>query len=155
MIEEGTKAPDFCLEGLDTDGQVREFCLGGLLEAGRMLILYFYPRDNTPGCTTEACDFRDNLNRWTGRCSVAGVSPDAIGSHRKFRDKHDLNFPLLSDPERNVLRMYDAWGEKVSYGKTSTGVIRTTCLITPDGIIKRLWRKVKVKGHVAEVLNAL
>ncbi|MBF0317966.1 MAG: peroxiredoxin [Nitrospirae bacterium] len=155
MIEEGMKAPDFCLEGLDEGGQTREYCLGGLLEAGKMLILYFYPKDNTPGCSTEACDFRDNLNRWTSLCTVAGVSPDGISSHKKFKDKHNLNFPLLSDPERKVLKMYDAWGEKVIYGKTSTGVIRTTCLIGPDGIVKRLWRKVKVKGHVEEVLKAL
>ncbi|MBF0538224.1 MAG: peroxiredoxin [Nitrospirae bacterium] len=163
MIEEGMKAVDFCLDGLDEGGEVREFCLSRLLGSGKSVILYFYPRDNTPGCTTEACDFRDNLKqerpaavkKWSSVCTVVGISPDSINSHKKFKDKHDLNFPLLSDPEHKVLAMYDAWGEKIMYGKKSTGVIRTTCLIDPDGVIKRLWRGVKVKGHVEEVLQAL
>ncbi|MBF0343376.1 MAG: peroxiredoxin [Nitrospirae bacterium] len=155
MIKEGMKAPDFCLLGVDENAEVREFCLSDLFKDGKRLILYFYPKDNTPGCTTEACDFRDNLNRWSSVCTVVGVSPDSITSHKKFREKQGLNFPLLSDVDNKVSKEYDAWGEKVMCGKTSIGIIRTTYLIGPDGVVQKMWRNVKAKGHVEKVLQVL
>ncbi len=103
MVKEGDKAPDFCLKGIDEEGREREFCLKDLL--GSKLILYFYPKDNTPGCTRETCDFRDNLSRLQGKgYKVVGISPDTVESHKKFREKHSLNFPLLSDPEKKVAK---------------------------------------------------
>ncbi|MBI5467614.1 MAG: peroxiredoxin, partial [Deltaproteobacteria bacterium] len=119
-------------------------------------VLYFYPKDNTPGCTIEACDFRDNMARLLKTGSmVLGVSPDSVESHRNFREKHGLSFPLLSDPERSVAAAYGAYGEKKMYGKTSMGIIRSTFIIDPTGRVKTLWRGVKVAGHVDEVLGAI
>ncbi|MFA5353452.1 MAG: peroxiredoxin, partial [Thermodesulfovibrionales bacterium] len=132
-----------------------EVCLADLLKEGRAVVLYFYPRDNTPGCTQEACDFRDNLNRLTPHAAVIGVSSDSIASHKRFREKQGLTFPLLSDPDHTVLTAYGAWGEKKMYGKVSEGTIRSTFLITADGLIAKAWKSVKVKGHVDEVLKAL
>jgi len=155
MIEDRAQAPDFCLQGIDAEGREGEFCLKDFLGRGRDLILYFYPKDETPGCTMEACDFRDNFNRLTGRAQVVGVSADSIASHRKFRENHGLNFPLLSDPEKKVLKLYDAFGKKTLYGKLITGILRSTFLIDPEGRIKKQWRKVRAKGHVDEVLGFL
>ena len=155
MIKSGDKAPNFCLNGIDEAGQEQEFCLSDLLKHKRQIILYFYPKDNTPGCTQEACDFRDNLNRLTAKAMIIGVSRDSIASHLKFREKQGLNFSLLSDLEHKVLELYGAWGEKKMYGKLVTGTIRTTVLISKDGKIKRVWNNVKVKGHVDQVLNEL
>jgi peroxiredoxin Q/BCP len=155
MIEQGAKAPDFCLNGIDGEGNEKEYCLSDLLREDREVVLYFYPKDNTPGCTQEACDFRDNLNRITGKAVIVGVSRDSIASHRNFREKHGLTFPLLSDPDHKVLDAYGAWGEKKMYGKTTMGVKRSTCLIGADGKVKKLWVDVKVNGHVDEVLKAL
>lgn len=155
MLKEGSKAPVFCLDGIDTDGQESSFCLKDILKSGKDLVLYFYPRDNTPGCTTEACDFRDNAARITGKAAVIGISPDSITSHLNFRNKYQLSFPLLCDPEKEVLQKYGAWGEKKSYGKTSMGVIRSTFIIGKDGIIKKIWRNVKAGGHVDQVMSAL
>jgi peroxiredoxin Q/BCP len=155
MIEEGAKAPDFCLSGIDAEGKEREFCLKDFLNQGRDLILYFYPKDETPGCTIEACDFRDNFNRLTGRAQVVGVSADSIASHHKFQKNNNLNFPLLSDPQKEVMRQYDAYGEKKTLGVTTTGVIRSTYLIDPQGMIKKKWHNVHAKGHVDEVLESL
>ena len=155
MIEKGAQAADFCLKGVDGEGREGEFCLDDFLGKGRDLIVYFYPKDETPGCTTEACDFRDNFNRLTGKAQVVGVSPDSVASHRKFREKHNLNFPLLSDPEKIVLRHYGAYGEKTMYGKTTIGVLRSTYLIDPEGKVKKIWHNVKAKGHVADVLQYL
>ncbi|NTU41828.1 MAG: peroxiredoxin [Nitrospirales bacterium] len=149
------EAPEFCLGGIDGVGNEGEFCLSALLAEGRPVVLYFYPRDNTPGCTQEACDFRDNINRIAPHTLVVGVSTDGIASHRKFREKHGLTFPLLSDPEHSVLASYGAWGEKKLYGKLSEGTIRSTFLIGPDGLVKKVWKGVKVKGHVDEVLTFL
>ncbi|NPA12468.1 MAG: peroxiredoxin, partial [Aquificae bacterium] len=131
----------------------KEICLDDLLSQGKYIILYFYPRDNTPGCTTEACDFRDNLNVLSQKAVVVGVSPDSINSHRKFKDKYSLNFYLLSDPDKKVMEQYDAYGEKKMYGKTTKGVIRSTYVISPDGKIVKKWRNVKAKGHVAKVVE--
>jgi peroxiredoxin Q/BCP len=155
MVEEGEKAPDFCLQGTNELGKSGDFCLKDLLKEGKQLILYFYPKDNTPGCTTEACDFRDNYNRLLAKATVVGVSPDNITSHKEFREKHSLNFHLLSDPQKKVLSAYGAWGEKTMYGKTTTGVIRSTFLIGPDAIVKKAWRNVKAKGHVEKVLSSV
>ncbi len=154
-VEEGQKAPDFCLQGLTPEGEEKEVCLKDLLKEGKYLVLYFYPKDNTPGCTTEACDFRDNINRIGDRAVVAGVSPDSIESHKKFKEKYNLNFYLLSDSEKKVLQAYDAYGEKKMYGKTTVGVIRSTYIISPDGIIVKKWRNVKAKGHVDKVIQEL
>ena len=155
MPDEGAKAPAFSLPGLDAKLEEKEYRLEDLLKEGQSLILYFYPRDNTPGCTTEACDFRDNLSRLTSRAMVIGVSRDSIKSHKKFMEQHGLAFPLLSDTEHSVMEAYEAWGEKKMYGKTTTGVIRSTYLIGKDGIIKKKWRNVKAKGHVEKVLLEL
>jgi len=155
MIKAGDTAPDFCLDGIDQSGHQQEFCLSDLLKQKKQIILYFYPRDNTSGCTQEACDFRDNLNRLTGKALVIGVSRDSIASHLKFREKQGLNFPLLSDPDHKVMELYGAWGEKKMYGKPVVGTIRTTVLIGKNGKIEKVWNNVKVKGHVDEVLGDL
>lgn len=154
MIEAGERATDFTLKGIDENGVERDFSLKDF--KGRTIVLYFYPKDNTPGCTVEACDFRDNIARLLKTGSVVlGVSPDSVKSHLNFREKHGLSFPLLSDPERSVAAAYGAYGEKKSYGKTSMGIIRSTFIIDPTGRVKTLWRGVKVAGHVDEVLEAI
>lgn len=155
MLKEGMKAPDFCLNGIDKDGKEMELCLADLLKDGKEIVLYFYPKDNTPGCTQEACDFRDNMNRLTSKAVVVGVSKDSISSHKNFRGKQSINFPLLSDPDHKVHEAYGAWGEKMIYGKPVTGTIRTTLLIGHDGKIRKVWPNVKVKGHVDEVMKEL
>jgi len=154
MIEEGQKATEFCLSGIDNNGNEGEFCLKDVLKQG-ILVLYFYPRDNTPGCTQEACDFRDNLNRLTAKAQVIGVSPDSIQSHVKFREKQNLTFPLLSDPDKKVLENYGAFGEKKMYGKLLKGVIRSTFVINKEGIVLKKWSPVYVKGHVDKILEFL
>ncbi len=122
---------------------------------GQKIILYFYPKDNTSGCTQEACDFRDNLNRLTSKAQVIGVSPDSIKSHVKFRENHGLNFPLISDPEHKLAEKYGVWKEKSMYGRKYMGIERSTFILDKDGNIEKEWRKVKVKGHVDEVLDFL
>ncbi len=150
MLKEGQKAPAFKLEA--DDGS--KVSLGDF--AGKTLVLYFYPRDNTPGCTVEAEAFRDAAAALKKRgAAVVGVSKDSIASHCKFRDKYRLNFPLLSDPDGGVLEKYGAWGEKVLYGKKSLGIIRTTVVISPDGKVKKIFPKVKVAGHADAVLAAI
>jgi peroxiredoxin Q/BCP len=149
-IEEGKKAPSFRLPG--DDGKTHS--LGE--QKGKRVVLYFYPRDLTPGCTTEACDFRDNVARLRkGGVVVFGVSKDSLASHKKFREKHELNFPLLSDPDLEVHKAYGAWGEKTMYGKKTQGVIRSTFLIDDKGKLAKVWRNVRAKGHVDQVLAAL
>ncbi len=149
-IEAGRQAPPFSL----TDDAGNTVDLSDL--RGRLVVLYFYPRDNTPGCTTEACDFRDNMARVTGRGAIVlGVSPDPAKSHVRFREKHDLPFPLLVDEDHSVAEAYGAWGEKKMAGRTYEGIIRSTFLIDAESIVVRAWYKVKVKGHVDEVLEEL
>jgi len=150
MLEVGQRAPAFTLESSDGGSvSLSEF-------RGQNVVLYFYPRDNTPGCTLEAQEFQQALPALKKKNAVVlGVSRDTIASHCKFRDKYDLRFPLLSDPEHQVLEAYGAWGEKVLYGKKSLGIIRTTVLIDGTGKVKRVFPKVKVKGHVEAVLAAL
>jgi len=150
-IEEGRKAPAFTLP--DADGT--RVSLKDHL--GTHVILYFYPRDDTPGCTKEACGFRDLWKQIQKRDAVVlGVSPDRPESHAKFRDKYDLPFPLLADPDKKVMEKYGAWGEKMMYGKKTTGVIRSTVWIGPDGKVRKHWRRVaKAADHPAKVLEAL
>ena len=150
MIQEGRKAPAFNLPS-STGGKL---ALKDL--AGKYVVLYFYPKDNTPGCTTEANDFNKALRKLKARDAVVvGVSKDSIESHCKFADKYDLDFPLLSDPDGKMLEKYGAWGEKNMYGKKSMGIIRSTVLIGPDGKVIKHFPKVSVKGHVDAVLVAL
>ncbi len=154
MVKEGEKAPDFCLKGIDEKGEEKEFCLKDF--KGKKLILYFYPKDNTPGCTTEACDFRDNLNVLVGKgYQVVGVSPDSVKSHKNFKEKYGLNFPLLSDPDKKVAEAFGAYGEKKMYGKVTKGIIRSTFLIDEEGKVAKAWRNVKAKGHVEKILKEL
>lgn len=138
-------APGFTLPG--TDGTVTLASL-----KGHLVVLYFYPRDNTPGCTTEACDFRDGFSQLAGLDAVVlGVSTDSLASHQKFRAKHQLPFPLLADEEGKVARAYDVWKEKNMYGKTSHGIERSTFVIDRQGVVRGVFRRVKVAGHVDEV----
>ncbi len=151
MIAEGDRAPDFA--GVTADGKR----LGLADFRGRQpLILYFYPRDNTPGCTKEACSFRDHKAEIEAAgAALVGVSMDSVESHQRFVSDHRLNFPLLSDPELTTHKGYGAWGMKTLYGKTSEGVIRSTYLIDREGRIARAWPNVKVDGHVDQVLAAI
>ena len=155
MIKEGEQAPDFCLEGIDEKGTEREFCLSELLKGNKTVVLYFYPRDNTPGCTQEASEFRDIFNRISGKAQVVGVSRDSLASHKKFMEKYAFNFPLLSDPDHKIMDAFGAWGVKILYGKRSLAPIRSTFLIGGDGKIRKMWPGAKVQGHVDEVLAAL
>ncbi len=150
MVTEGDPAPDFRLPA--DDG--RTYSLKDL--RGQKVVLYFYPKDDTPGCTKEACSFRDNLARVTSKGAIVlGVSKDDLDSHAKFRKKYSLTFPLLSDTEGKVLDAYGVWKEKSLYGKTFMGVERTTYVIDENGRIKRIFPRVKVEGHTDEVLAAL
>ncbi|MCH8089472.1 MAG: thioredoxin-dependent thiol peroxidase [Chloroflexi bacterium] len=123
---------------------------------GRKVVLYFYPRDNTSGCTREACDFRDRISDIQARGSVVlGVSPDSVKSHQRFKEKFDLPFSLVSDESREVAQAYGVWREKKLYGKTSMGIVRSTFIIDEEGRIARVYDKVKVAGHVDDVLESL
>ena len=150
-IEEGKKAPAFSLS--DADG--KQVSLADF--AGRDVIVYFYPRDDTPGCTKEACGFRDLWKKIQAKgATVIGVSPDKPESHQKFAKKYKLPFPLLCDPEKKTMELYGAWGEKTLYGKKTVGVIRSTVWIGPDGKVKKHWKRVaKAEQHPADVLEAL
>jgi len=124
--------------------------------SGKIVVLYFYPKDDTPGCTTEAIDFTADIDAFAKAGAVVlGVSRDTVKKHEKFRDKHSLRVALLADEDGAVCEAYGVWGEKSMYGRTYMGIDRTTFLIGPDGKIARVWEKVKVKGHVAEVLAAV
>lgn len=149
-LEAGAKAPAFTL--LADDGT--KVKLADL--KGSPVVLYFYPRDDTPGCTREACAFRDRSAEFKKLgAKVLGISPDDVASHVKFRDKLQLNFPLLADPDHAVAEKFGAWREKNMYGKKSLGIARSTFLIGADGVIKKVWKAVKVDGHDAAVLAAL
>jgi peroxiredoxin Q/BCP len=146
----GTPLPPFALQDH----------LGNLVTpatlAGAWTVIYAYPKDATPGCTTEACDFRDNWARVKAAgAKVYGLSRDPLASHVKFADKQELPFPLLSDPDRILLTALGAWGKKMNYGKEYEGIIRSTVLVDPKGIIRHQWPKVTVKGHVTAVLDLL
>ena len=150
MLGEGDPAPDFRLPA--DDGKT--YSLKDL--RGQKVVLYFYPKDDTPGCTKEACSFRDNLSRVRSKGAVVlGVSKDDLASHAKFRQKYSLSFPLLSDIGGKVLSAYGVWKEKSLYGKTFMGIERTTYIIGKDGRIEKVFPRVKVDGHTDEVLAAL
>lgn len=141
------------LQGLDKDGNENEYTLADF--KGQKVVLYFYPKDNTSGCTQEACDFRDNMNRITSSATVIGVSPNDIKSHKKFKEKQDLNFLLLSDTEHTLSEAFNVWKEKSMYGKKYMGIDRSTFILDENGNIIQEWRKVKVNGHVDEILKYL
>src|SRR5262245_36645982 len=150
FLEPGAKAPAFSLKS-DNGKSVKlsDF-------QGKPVVLYFYPKDDTPGCTREACAFRDLKGEMEKAGAVVlGVSPDTVEMHGKFRDKYKLNFPLLADPDHALADTYGAWREKNMYGKKSMGIQRSTYLIGPDGKIARVWKKVNVDGHDAAVLEAI
>jgi peroxiredoxin Q/BCP len=149
-VEEAQRAPGFTLAA--DDGT--KVTLADL--KGAPVVLYFYPKDDTPGCTKEACAFRDRQDEILKLgAKVYGLSPDDVASHVKFRDKYSLNFPLLADPGHQVAEQYGAWREKNMYGKKTMGIQRSTFLIDADGNVARLWKKVKVDGHDQEVIDAL
>ena len=150
-IEEGKAAPLFTLK--DADGN--KVALKDL--KGQHVVVYFYPRDDTPGCTKEACGFRDNWDEIkAANAVVLGISPDTEASHQKFRDKYDLPFTLLADPDRKVMTKYGAYGEKMMYGKKAFGVIRSTVLVGPNGKVVKHWRRVgKAADHPQKVLAVL
>ena len=146
----GSRAPAFELDA--DDGTT--VSLAGL--RGRIVVLYFYPKDDTSGCTTEACGIRDAWAaiRRSGAV-VLGVSPDSVASHERFKRKYSLPFPLLADPDHRVAEAYGAWGEKSMYGRKYHGILRTTFVIDPDGIVRHVFERVKPKGHAEEILAAL
>lgn len=150
MIEVGKKAPAVKLE--DQNGN--EINLADY--KGKKVVLYFYPKDNTSGCTKEACNFRDSFPKFKGvKAVIFGVSPDSVASHKKFAEKYDLPFSLLADPEKKVLEAFGVWKEKSMYGKKYMGVERTTVIINEEGKISKIFSKVKVEGHTEGVLSAL
>ncbi len=149
-IKEGLKAPEFCLNDKDgTETYLKNYI-------GKWVVLYFYPKDNTSGCTKEAVEFSENMDLFKKyNAEIIGISPDSEKSHIRFAEKHDLKIVLLSDPEKEVLQSYDVWQLKKMYGREYYGVIRSTFLINPEGNIKKVWNKVKVKGHVDDVICTL
>ena len=141
------------LQAIDKNGNFTEFSEKNLI--GAKTVLYFYPKDNTSGCTKEACDFRDNINRLLPYAQVIGVSPDSVTSHQKFQQKQNLNFMLVADVNHDLAVKYGVWKEKSMYGRKYMGIERSTFIINAQGKIVKEWRKVKVAGHVDEVLQAL
>lgn len=150
MLQEGKKAPAFSLPNQDGKSvSLKDF-------SGKTVVLYFYPKDNTSGCTAEACDFNEQIATFDAQGAVViGVSPDSPASHVKFRTKYGLTFDLLSDESKEMLEKYGVWKEKSMYGKKYMGVERTTIVIDTNGIVKKIFNKVKVAGHTAEVLSVL
>lgn len=150
MLKENDKAPDFTLP----DAEGKSVSLSQF--RGKQVVVYFYPKDDTPGCTTEACGFRDVYDSILAKGAVVvGISPDGTKSHAKFRDKYQLPFHLVADESHATIEAYGAWGEKNMYGKKSMGVIRSTFLVGTDGLIKKAWPKVSPEGHAQEILAAL
>jgi peroxiredoxin Q/BCP len=150
MLKEKDVAPEFCLKNQTNEN----ICLRTHL--GSWVVVYFYPKDNTSGCTREAVDFTEHLKEFDHKNTVIfGISPDSVDSHLKFVNKHNLKLQLLSDPGHQVLEKYGVWQEKSLYGKKFFGVVRTTFLISPTGRIEKIWRKVKVDGHAVQVLCQL
>jgi len=146
MIKIDDKAPEFCLPNQDDV----EICLRDL--KGKWIVLYFYPRDNTPGCTTEACEFTEALPDFnTLNAVILGVSADSTKKHRNFIEKKELGITLLSDEDTSMMQKYGVWQLKKNYGKEYMGIVRTTLIISPDGLVKALWEKVRVKDHVGNV----
>jgi len=153
VLQQADRAPDFTLPAVfpDKSGDLRLSAL-----AGQPVILYFYPKDDTPGCTKQACAFRDALPDFSAAgAQIIGISKDPLARHLKFRDKYDLNFPLAADEDGAVCQAYGVWAEKNLYGRKYMGITRTTFLIDGNGIIQRIWPKVKVPGHAEEVAAAV
>lgn len=150
LLNKGDQAPDF--SGLNQNGEtisLKDF-------KGKKLILYFYPKDSTPGCTAEACNLSDNYEYWLKQgYEVVGVSPDGVASHKKFADKYSLNFNLIADNGQEILKAYGAWGEKNMYGKKYMGVLRTTYVIDENGVVSEVFEKVKTKEHTDQIIKAL
>ncbi len=150
ILSVGNKAPDF--SGFNQNGEL--VSLSGF--AGKKLILYFYPKDNTPGCTAEACNLNDNYQMWLAKgYEVVGVSPDKVASHKKFADKFNFGFNLIADPDTKILQDYGVWGEKSMYGKKYMGVLRTTFVIDENGVIEQIFDKVDTKDHTNQIIKAL
>jgi len=150
MIQKGEKAPDF--KGVNQNGQ--EVSLSQF--KGKKVVLYFYPKDNTPGCTAEACNLNDNYQYWLSKgYEVIGVSPDSVASHKKFEEKFGLSFNLIADTEKEILQAYGAWGEKKNYGKTYMGVLRTTFIIDENGVVTDVFTKVDTKNHTEQIQKTL
>jgi peroxiredoxin Q/BCP len=149
MIEEGQKAPDFALASSD-GGKVKLKDL-----RGQNVVLYFYPKDDTPGCTKEACAFRDTYAPLKKRAVLFGISPDDVSSHERFRSKYKLPFALLADVDKAVATAYGAYGEKMMYGKKVVGIIRSTFVVDGAGVVRKVFPRVKVDGHADKVLAAL
>ena len=146
-LTEGTAAPQFTAQTNDGEVSLESY-------KGRTVVLYFYPKDNTSGCTKEACGFRDaNDDLQALGTVVLGVSKDSLKAHANFTAKYELNFPLLSDPEREIIEAYGTWVEKKNYGRVYFGIERATFVIDGEGIIRKIWRKVKVKDHIEQVLQ--
>ena len=149
-LVEGLPAPDF--SGINQEGN--SISLSAL--KGKKLILYFYPKDNTPGCTAESCNLNDNYDYWLSKgYEVIGVSPDSEASHLKFAQKFGLKFNLIADTNKEILQSYGVWGEKMNYGKTYMGVIRTTFVINEEGIIEKIFKKVDTKEHTIQIVKEL
>jgi len=149
-LVEGLPAPDF--SGINQEG--KSISLSAL--KGKKLILYFYPKDNTPGCTAESCNLNDNYDYWLSKgYEVIGVSPDSEASHLKFAQKFGLKFNLIADTNKEILQSYGVWGEKMNYGKTYMGVIRTTFVINEEGIIEKIFKKVDTKEHTNQIVKEL
>ena len=154
MVGQGDKAPDFEMSGVDANGEEVTVSLADL--EGQTVVLYFYPKDDTSGCTTQACGIRDEWPAFQDTDAVVlGVSPDDEASHRKFSDKYDLPFTLLSDPDHSVSEAYGVWKEKNMYGRKYMGIERSTFIIGPDGVIQEAYRRVRPKEHADQVLEAL
>jgi len=150
MLQTGDQAPAFCLPNQDEE----EVCLRDL--QGSWIVLYFYPKDNTPGCTTEACEFTAALPDFSGLgATILGISPDSPKKHRNFIEKKELGITLLSDEEKEVCEAYGVWQLKKNYGREYMGVVRSTFIIDPDGKVAAVWGKVRVKGHVEAVQSSL
>jgi peroxiredoxin Q/BCP len=149
MVKEGNKAPDF--SAADQNGNKVKL---SSFKDKKNVVLYFYPKDMTPGCTTEACDFRDQLKKFKGT-EILGVSIDSPERHQKFIDKYDLPFTLISDVDQKVVNKYGVWQEKKLYGRKFMGIVRSTFIIDKSGVVRKIFPKVKVKGHIDEVLEAL
>ena len=149
MIKEGNKAPDFSA----TDQNGKKIKLSSF-KGKKNIVLYFYPKDMTPGCTTEACDFRDQFKKFKNT-EILGVSIDSPERHQKFIEKYDLPFTLISDVDQKVVTRYGVWQEKKLYGRKFMGIVRSTFIIDKSGVVRKIFPKVKVKGHIDEVLEAL
>ena len=150
LLKKGDQAPDF--KGINQNGE--EIVLSGF--RGKRVILYFYPKDNTPGCTSEACNLNDNYQQWLDKgYEIIGISPDSVASHKKFIEKYDLQFNLIADSDKAILQDYGAWGEKNMYGRSYMGVLRTTYVINEEGIIEEVFSKVQTKDHTNQIIKAL